>query len=472
MGRSHWQVRGEWSCETTSRRTHHVGTIANPSSCAADNGNLQSDPLILPLDFLAPSLPLSTFLLSCYSARNPDQPSVMALLYERGAGESVGREREKEGPSQLFTAYGASTADACSNATGSLPSHPLLLLSEMPVGHTLDVRLSLLEEHPRTRFTTSLLDSHVYLLRRSHVLPLLNARRDMTSLREHVVPFMAKASWQKGLQEKAGWQIGEPGLAPLQALLGGADEEENINERGQGSALMRLAFDRSSLSTPSVSSNPVRAVACVAKLGSQSTHKEGGSSGKQQQQQQQQQQRTSSTAAAEDTAENFLARANTLPTYLECNRFLLRSLVTAGQLQRPLAFPLPLLLPQSTQHSNDISTSAQLSPDTLVSEISGVKVGDRSSIKRCVIGPRVAIGRNVRLAGCILMDGAVIGDGAKLENCILGPKARVADKVTLKDSDVGLGALVKKDGKGERISRGEEPDSEEDSDDGGAEGGD
>ncbi|PWN25830.1 hypothetical protein BDZ90DRAFT_233845 [Jaminaea rosea] len=477
--------------------------IARPGTAellrwVASIGKLETDPLVLPLDLVSPSVPLSSFLLSYYSECDPTPPTLMSLLYQRGAGEAVGREREKEGPARLLAAYGTSS----SSSSAPLATHPLLLLSEPPATGaaampSLPIRTGMLHAHPRAKISTALLDSHVYVLRRDHVLPLLEARRDFTSLREHVVPFLAKASWQKGLPEKAGWKLAADGEARKTGSEGSGmeeDEEEDLDRPSektiarQGQALMRLAFERSSLSKPRKAGGAqlVRAVTCIAPTASMFTAtsvptgsggggKQGGGKGNNNAS-------AAATAAAEAAAEeasHFLARANTLPTYLECNRYLLRALVAAGQSGRPVSGgAIPLLVGSMDGNAagagsgtgHDISSTAQLSPDTLLppatssSSSSTLKIGDRSSIKRCLLSPRVTIGKNVRLSGCVLMDGAVVGDGAKLENCIVGPRARVGERSALKDCDLGCGAKVgeRREGRGEKFSREEESDDEGD----------
>lgn len=56
----------------------------------------QADPLILPVDLLAPYLPLRV-LTDAHLAAVPDPPTLFALMYERGAGEGTGKERERDG---------------------------------------------------------------------------------------------------------------------------------------------------------------------------------------------------------------------------------------------------------------------------------------------------------------------------------------------------------------------------------------
>lgn len=450
----------------------------------------QSDPLVLPVDFVAPSLTLSSFLLSYYSSCTPSPPTVTTLLYQRGAGESVGRDREKEGPSRLVAAYShAHPSHLTHNRRPddpSLSTHPLLMLQEPPTAGNLEVRLSLLRAHPRTVFSTNLLDSHIYLFRRDQIVPLLNTRRDMTSLREHVVPFVAKATWQTGLAEKAGWIQAMAEEEAQRKRMEGEDEgEEAMGASNQDIAgsegLMKLAFQRSSLGLPStskaataISSSALRAVIVVARLPSSDSTastteapapKAKGHDPKKQKEQ--------------EPEEKFFARANTLATYLECNRYLLRSLSAAGQSGTSISFALPAIIYGNGNSSTStggiaasasttISPSAQLSADTLLplpdapSSSSLVTISDRVSLKRSVVSPNVSIARGARISGCVLMEGCHVGENARLDNCILGPGSRVGDKCTLKDVDLGPGARVQggSEQKNEKVVRGERDDED------------
>lgn len=67
----------------------------------------------------------------------------------------------------------------------------------------LEIRMSLIEQHPTLSLSTRLLDSHVYVFRRT-VLDLLATRRskDLTSVREQFVPWLLKGQWQAGLSER------------------------------------------------------------------------------------------------------------------------------------------------------------------------------------------------------------------------------------------------------------------------------
>lgn len=98
----------------------------------------------------------------------------------------------------------------------------------------------------------------------------------------------------------------------------------------------------------------------------------------------------------------YLIRANTIAGYWELNRRHLRSL-TAGQIQ---AFPLPRVPVDDSKAP--IHPSAQISADSIVGE--GTKIGERSSIKKSIIGRHCVIGKGAKLSGCILWDFAVIDE--------------------------------------------------------------
>lgn len=56
-----------------------------------------------------------------------------------------------------------------------------------------------------------------------------------------------------------------------------------------------------------------------------------------------------------------------------------------------------------------IDPKAQVSTDSLVGF--STKVGERTNIKKSVVGRHCVIGRNVRISGCVIMDFVVVGDG-------------------------------------------------------------
>ena len=79
--------------------------------------------------------------------------------------------------------------------------------------------------------------------------------------------------------------------------------------------------------------------------------------------------------------------------------------------------------------SAEISPKSQVGNDSLFGESS--RLGERSSVKKSVVGNCCTLGNNVKIVNCIVMDGAVIEDGCKLDGCIVGPKALIRGKVPI-----------------------------------------
>jgi translation initiation factor eIF-2B subunit gamma len=94
---------------------------------------------------------------------------------------------------------------------------------------------------------------------------------------------------------------------------------------------------------------------------------------------------------------DYLIRANSLAGYWEMNRRFLRTLAANAPVT-----PRPQSAAEDSGTSALISSSAQISPDSLLGE--GTRVGDRASIKKCIIGRHCVIGRGAKLTGCVLWD--------------------------------------------------------------------
>lgn len=56
-----------------------------------------------------------------------------------------------------------------------------------------------------------------------------------------------------------------------------------------------------------------------------------------------------------------------------------------------------------------IDRRAQISTDSLIG--ASTRIGERTAIKKTVIGSHCTIGKNVKISGCVLMDFVVVKDG-------------------------------------------------------------
>lgn len=112
-------------------------------------------------------------------------------------------------------------------------------------------------------------------------------------------------------------------------------------------------------------------------------------------------------------------RLNNIPVLMEATRYILKS-----QVRENLA---------KSQAPRE-KTAANVGADSLVS-ISAT-LGERTNVKRSVVGPNCAIGKRVKLTGSIVMLNVTIEDDAQLENVVIGAGAIIGAKSKLVNSTV------------------------------------
>lgn len=107
----------------------------------------------------------------------------------------------------------------------------------------------------------------------------------------------------------------------------------------------------------------------------------------------------------------YASRANDTWSYLELNRAVRcnnSSLQNNSKHLRGIQM-LNDLPPALSYDQTLIDTKSNISTDSLIGD--STRVGERSTIKRSVIGRHCIIGKNVKLVGCILMEHCIVGDG-------------------------------------------------------------
>ncbi|WFD30651.1 Translation initiation factor eIF-2B subunit gamma [Malassezia sp. CBS 17886] len=466
----------------------HVRSLQHPSASVtrtrwgtaqllywlAATRKLELDPLVVPVDLVAPHLPLAAFL-AAYLGHADEPPCVSCLFYERSAGDGVGKERERDGPANMFTVYDRAplriheSVSLCGrSACDQVAVHePLLVMDSDDVSDKnasdLELRMSLLWKHPHVRVSTSLLDARVYVLRLAPLLPLLEAHPELNNIAEQLVPFVIKCGWQTHLSAKAGWVVAPD---PTSVSVCPPSSDDSGDRRGNsGSPAQWLSVADLGEHAPAYHPRSEVVIACL--------YPEA--------------RRPLLPHVAPDTErgrvpvdERFMARANTVPTYLECNRYAgmasspVPSLLFAGT-RPPISYPdshpsglffgsakrllrqatanAPILAqyplpavagsgaapheapPASSDATGLIHPRAQLSAECIVGV--GTRIDERATIKQSILGRNCTIGKNVRIMRSVLMDGVAVGDGAKLENCIVGMQAAIGDRSQLKETDVG-----------------------------------
>lgn len=79
--------------------------------------------------------------------------------------------------------------------------------------------------------------------------------------------------------------------------------------------------------------------------------------------------------------------------------------------------------------SVDKQSRAAVGIDSLIGD--ETTLGQKTNVKRTVVGRDCKVGDRVRLTGCLVMDGVVIDSDVQLENCIIGQGAVIRNKVKL-----------------------------------------
>ncbi|TIB66366.1 hypothetical protein E3P78_00120 [Wallemia ichthyophaga] len=302
---------------------------------------INSDFIILPCDIIPPpSLPLSSLLQQHKTSHY--NTLITCLLYYNHLDYGT-----REGPAPFTCIH-----DKSSNTLLIPPSDSL---------DGVDLKTRLLWEFPNLSLSTKLLDAHVYIVRKG-VLDLLIQRPQISSIREDLLPWLCKWSYQKGLGDK--W-----------------------------SHLLHLAQDPfidalTHSTTQSCSNSPEHRLRVQYFI--------------------------------HNPNDGLIARANTLGTYAELNREILRT-------QKP---------------AKSVITA------------DNVKIGEKSLIKMSIIGNNVVIGKGCKIIGSIIADNVVIRDGAKLDNCIVCTRVKIGERATLTLCDVGGDSDVLSDthAKNEKIS--------------------
>lgn len=427
------------------------------SLCSSCQAHAQTDFILLPCDISFPSTLTLASILDKHRA-TPDAV-LTSVWYE--APESVRESEEK-----MIVAMDKSTEEL-------LLVQPLEALEN----NDLELRMALISAHPTLSLSTRLLDAHVYVFRRT-VLDLLASRRskDLSSMREQFVPWLLKGAWQYGLSQQ--WAQSEsackgvpraiprstliavlnpPRRDPFAAALARStatsyrdaqalitpsapssahSDHTPLPGTSEGEALVafKTAVARGGKSTRNLSSPGwscrVVVVRPEAPPVDETPKGKGGKGGK----------------APAGPEPEYIVRANNIAGYWEINRNMVRTLgaanaAAAGREKAPAAVP-----PAAGEGAEAaaIASSAQISPDSLVGE--GVRVGDRASIKKCIVGRHCVIGKNAKLTGCVLWDFVTVEEGARIENAVLCPNVRIGEKAQVKDCEFGPGFEAKPGG--------------------------
>ncbi|KAL6720566.1 Translation initiation factor eIF-2B subunit gamma [Lecanora helva] len=291
------------------------------------------------------------------------------------------------------------------------------------------IRTGLIRKHGKIRMLTTHRDAHIYLL--PHwVLEMIKQNEKLESMSEDVIGWWAKASWQDGLAEKL----------HLRQVLDPSSSAEEDGKDGETRSHVRSnhvedEIDLASMSSTYISSTPERRSPPSA----------------------------SPKPKPQFTIPPILSYIHPTTTTSGKPTPLIRRVDTPHLLLHTslhLASLAPTTDPATTAHSyaQKISSEASIAPHTNIYAPTtliapNTTVATHAVIKTTVIGANCEIGENVRLTGCLLMDGVVVKEKCVLQGCILGRRCHVGGESNLRECEVQEGFRVpeKTEGKGEKF---------------------
>ena len=115
-------------------------------------------------------------------------------------------------------------------------------------------------------------------------------------------------------------------------------------------------------------------------------------------------------------------RTNTLVSYTDANRFILKIKANSSAL------------------TTTVAASATIGADAVVDAT--CQLAEKSSVKLSAIDALCRIGKKCRVSGSVLMSGVVVEDECVLENVIVGPNAKIGSKSKLSNCYVEGGIVV------------------------------
>jgi translation initiation factor eIF-2B subunit gamma len=99
-----------------------------------------------------------------------------------------------------------------------------------------------------------------------------------------------------------------------------------------------------------------------------------------------------------------------------------------------------------TKYDNIVASSTALGNKTTVAAgciigENGV-IGDKSSIKRSVLGNGCRLGQNAKVINSVLLDNVIVGDNCLIQNSILSSGVQLKERSSVKDCQVGPGYTI------------------------------
>ncbi|XP_030062830.1 translation initiation factor eIF2B subunit gamma [Microcaecilia unicolor] len=266
----------------------------------------------------------------------------------------------------------------------------LFMANEADLDNELVLKKSILQKHPRIHVKTSLLDAHLYCLRK-YVVDFLAENKSITSLRSELIPYLVRKQFS----------------APASSEQDQEDKEKKQKDEEKTSLDIQSYLKKDQLLTE------VQAKSCWNDhRGDMSEAYHGGKL----------------RCYVHILEEGICYRVNTLATYIEANR-------QVPKLLSALCPEEPLLHP-----SAQITDRNLVGSDCVIG--SSTQVGEKTSVSASVIGSACVLKENVRIAKCVVMNSVIIEEGCSIHRSVICNSAWIKKGAHIENCLIGNGQHV------------------------------
>ncbi|VBB83695.1 Putative Translation initiation factor eIF-2B subunit gamma [Podospora comata] len=330
-------------------------------------------------------------------------------------------------------------------ASGSLFPHLSKLVCSMPTDTLKDTledkkgfpfRHDLVEQHPKIKMHTTHRDAHIYIFPQ-WVMKFVKENDRLETIGEDVIGWWAKASWQKGLSSKLGFDefLALP-VDDSSSQHGGTNsprgETTTTNTTSLETATQKLSLNSTpaeepnqvvTFKTPKVEEpNPMESASKSVEVPPLLAYIHPTSTG----------------TPAKPTP--IIRRVDTAQLLLQIS-LQLAKLPSLEEIHDTTNPPSPYCHARKVAYPEGVKPRTTISKsDSLVAD--NVTVSEKTSIKESVIGANCQIGEGAKLQGCLLMDGVVVGKNCKLTKCTIGRRAELGEGCSLTGCEVQENLLV------------------------------
>lgn len=261
----------------------------------------------------------------------------------------------------------------------------LFMASEADLEETVTFRKSVLKRNPFINIRSGLTDCHLYLMKK-WVVDYLSTSKSISSIRSELIPYLVKKQFSKPKQDILNTNQSVISMETKPDIFSFSSDDELTHRVRE----MSTWIDHEGDMEDCYHNNKIRCYAYI---------QDGG----------------------------FCVRTNTIAAYSESNK----------QIPRLLPNLAPSLEISNIHPAATVKNKSQVGGDCLIAE--GTLLGDKSSVKRSIVGKHCKIGDKCKIANSVIMDYVTISDSCSVTGSIVGSNVHINEKCEVKDCIVGAG---------------------------------